>query len=191
MATPATKETQPVAPEPVVTLDTPEKEEAYIVGTIKGFPYWSTIVAGITFQRETATLHQAKRGNDDILEQGPPAAGKIELLTRSQIERLKAKVVNKVVRWQRRTETKIGPDGNPVLGPDGKPVIVIGRCRILSCKPSNPEARPYVRKAGFDEPLAKYIYCMHVSRFNPAEVVGDRQNLSIVSLYDDMQAKVI
>jgi hypothetical protein len=158
------------------------KAKPYFLGTTDECPYWNLTLSGITFHRETAELIAGKRGQDDILVQGPPVRGHIELLTPDMIERIKKAARTKVVRWlypPRWEEVVDVTDGT-------KRKVFKGNGRIYSSSPRGPDA-PQFEPQENDEPIGKYVYCMDVSTMEPSEILGDRRNVQVKTLHEAME----
>jgi len=158
------------------------KAKPYFLGTTDDCPYWNLNLAGVTFHRETAELMAGKRGDDDILTQGPPVRGHLEMLTPEAIERIKKAAKTKVIRWNyppRWEEVKNENTGRMER-------VFKGNGRIYSSSPRGPEAPQFVPQDG-DEPIGKYIYCMDASTLDPTFVLGDRKNIPVKTVHEAME----
>ena len=173
------------APAQVVQAPAPvksSKAEPYFLGTTEECPYWNLSLSGITFQRETCELHAARRGDDEILEQGPPSKGHLEMLTPEMVERVKKAAKTKVVRWSYppRWEEEV----NSVTGERSK--VFKGRGQIYSTTARHADAPVFVPEPT-DEPIGKYIYLMPVASIGSIGLLGSRADVKIVTLHEAMQ----
>jgi hypothetical protein len=174
------------APAQVVQTPTKSKAEPYFLGTTEECPYWNLSLAGITFQRETCELHAARRGDDEILEQGPPSKGHLEMLTPVMVERAKKAAKTKVVRWfsPPRWEEEV----NTVTGERSK--VFKGRGAIFSTSARHVDAPAFVPEPT-DEPIGKYLYMMPVASIGSIGLLGSRADVKIITLHEAMEKGLI
>jgi hypothetical protein len=172
-------------PAPVVEVQKPTapvKAKPYFLGTTDDCPLWNLNLGGVTFHRETAELIPAKRGDDDILQQGPPVRGHLEMLTPDSIERIKKAARTKVVRWA------YPPRWEDVVDPNtgAKSRVFKGNGRIYSSGPRGPDAPQFVQQDG-DEPIGKYIYCVPTESLDATFVLGDRKSIQVKTVHEAME----
>lgn len=169
------------APKNIVAEQKPRqvsKPRPYFLGTTDDCPYWNLNLAGVTFHRETAELMADKRGQDDILTQGPPIRGHLEMLTVEAIERIKKACKTKVIRWNSPPRWEVNKE-------TGKKEFR-GNGRIYSSGPRGPDAPAFIPQDN-DEPIGKYIYLMPADTVSPTQILSDRQSITVKTVYEAME----
>ena len=175
--------------QPVQTPSKSTKAEPYFLGTTEECPYWNLSLAGVTFQRETCELHAARRGDDDILEQGPPSKGHLEMLTPEMVERVKKAAKTKVVRWFSPPRWEDIRRDNGAGGYTTERVFK-GRGAIFSTSPRHADAPQFVPN-DTDEPIGKYLYMMPVASIGSVTLLGSRVDVKTVTLHEAMEKGLI